>query len=370
MQFQALLVLTDNSAAEALSHVLADFQVDRELTTTCNDAAQLLDEKCFDLILADFDDSQTAAHLIQNVRRSASKNAIAVGLLSERSKVRSAFGLGANFVLYKPVTSEHAHASLRAAIALLKRERRRKFRLPVQLPVTLSWKDAAEVEGIMLDISEDGMDVLSAQPLQGSQDVQVHFSLPDLTQLHAHAQVVWANTNGQAGLQFADFPDADREHLCNWLGANAPEVPPEAEPLSQCKLSDLSLGGCYIETESPFPRQTNIDLCLKAADLEVHARGIVRVMHPGHGMGVEFAAHSRAQVEDFIEFLTTQPDVMPHLSVAPKSIEFSNHNDSHGGDDSEDGLLQLLRGEDTMTQDEFLTELRRQRRSEAQATSA
>jgi DNA-binding response OmpR family regulator len=376
MQFQALLVLTDNSAAELLSHVLANFQVDQDLCAAPGDAAHLLEEKTFDIVLVDFDDSHAAAQVIDNVRHSSTaKNAVAVCLLSDPSKVRSVFGMGANFVLYKPVNGEHANASLRSAIALLKRERRRKFRVPVQLPVTLSWQDTPEVEGIMLDVSEDGMDVLSAQPLQGSQNLEVHFSLPDLTQLHAHAQVVWANSNGQAGLQFADFSEESRETLSAWLGANSPELPAEAEPLSQCKLSDLSLGACYIETESPFPRRTKIDLCLRAANLEVRARGFVRVMHPEHGMGVEFASRTseeRAEVEHFIEFLSSQPDVMPQLSVTPKSIDFSPNS----GDSSseyyqlEDELIQLLRREENMTQEEFLAELHAQRRSQAHATTA
>jgi len=375
MQFQALLVLTDNSVAEVLSHVLAKLQVDRDLCADPGDAAPLLEEKCFDIILADFDDSHAAAQVIENVRHSASKNAIAVGLLSDPSQVRSAFGQGANFVLYKPVKNEQALASLRAAIALLKSERRRKFRVPVQLPVTLSWQDAPEVEGIMLDVSEDGMDVLSAQPLQGSQNVEVEFSLPDLTQLRARAQVVWANTNGQAGPQFVDFPEEERETLCAWLSANSQELPAEPEPLSQCKVSDLSLGGCYVETESPFPRYTKIDLCLRAADLELHTNGIVRVMHPGHGMGVEFASRTseqRSQVERFIEFLISQSEVTPQLCVAPKCIGFS-HDDGHSSsnqDAVQDDLLQLLRREENMTQEEFLAELRGQRRSQAQATTA
>jgi len=45
------------------------------------------------------------------------------------------FGAGANFVLYKPISVSQAQASLRAATALLKRERRRAFRVPVQVPV-------------------------------------------------------------------------------------------------------------------------------------------------------------------------------------------------------------------------------------------
>jgi len=30
------------------------------------------------------------------------------------------------------------------------------------------------------------------------------------------------------------------------------------------KLTDLSLGGCYVQTESPFPQSSAVDLCLRA----------------------------------------------------------------------------------------------------------
>lgn len=378
MTFQALLVLNDDSAREVLSHVLGDFQVECERSSDADAACQSLQEKRFDAVIVDFDDHEGASRILQNVRQSgSSRTAVTVGLLSEPSNVRSAFGMGANFVLYKPLSSASAHASLRAAVALLRRERRRTFRVPVQLPVTLSWQDAVEVEGIMLDLSEDGMDVLSAQPLQSGQKLEIHFSLPDLTQISVSGQVAWANTNGQAGVQFAEVSDQQRETLYSWLNANAPEKPPEnPEPLSQCKLSDLSLGGCYVETESPFPRQTRIDLCLRASELEVHVDGVVRVMHPGHGMGIEFASRTQAdgeQVESFINFLTSHNDVMPQLLIAPKSISFQDENLPQAesrAEEMEDLLLQLLRSEGSMSQDEFLAELRRQRRSEAEASMA
>ena len=227
MKFQALLVLNDDSAADVLSQVLADFQVGSERCTDANVAVQKLEEKAFDAVIVDFDDSQSATQVLQSAHQSqAGKNVVTVGLLSDPANVRSAFGMGANFVLYKPVSSERAHASLRAAVALLKRERRRTFRVPVQLPLVLSWEGTPEVEGIMLDLSEDGMDVLSAHPLQGSQNIEFQFVLPNSNELKAKGQVVWANTNGQAGIQFISLSDEQRESLCTWLGANAPEAPP------------------------------------------------------------------------------------------------------------------------------------------------
>src|SRR5207248_3605831 len=141
MIFQALLVLRDDSAADLLRHVLADFQVESEHCPDASMAAQKLQDKHFDAIVVDLDDESTvASDIMQKLRHAAaSKNAVTISLLNDSFNVRRAFGMGANFVLYKPLASESASASLRAAVALLKRERRRAFRVPVQLPVTLSW---------------------------------------------------------------------------------------------------------------------------------------------------------------------------------------------------------------------------------------
>ena len=48
--------------------------------------------------------------------------------------------------------------------------------------------------------------------------------------------------------------------------------------------------------------------------METQAHGTVRVMHPGFGMGVEFAsttARQREEVRAFIETLTSHPDTNP-----------------------------------------------------------
>jgi hypothetical protein len=242
----------------------------------------------------------------------------------------------------------------------------------VQLPVTLSWQDAPEVEGIMLDLSEDGMDVLSAQPMARGQSVNVHFSLPDLSQIAAVGNVAWANSNGQAGIEFIDFPDNQGRGLQQWLLANAPEAPPpDPEPLSNCKLSDLSLGGCYIETESPFPNFTEVALILRVGDLEIHVAGLVRVMHPSYGMGVEFTSKGHQQeIEQLISVLSSQPGSAPQLEITPKAIRFQSEVVAAQPSHENDSLVELLRTDAPLSQDEFVAELRKQRGSAAEAAKA
>jgi len=335
------------------------------------DAVERLSEEKFDAVLVDFDDPHNAALVLQNASQPATRNsAVTIALLSDKAKVRKVFGAGANFVLYKPVSEAQAQVSLRAATALIKRERRRSFRVPVQVPLQLRVENGAETEAILLDLSEGGMDVLAAQPLYPSAPVSARFSLPGAGEIEPHGEVAWANPNGQSGVRFTDIGEPLRNTLRQWVAANAPELPPDdPEPVSECKLTDLSLGGCYVETSSPFPEHSGIVLSLRVKDAEVQAEGMVRVMHPEFGMGIEFATHTpkqRQQVEGFIELLTSHPGTVPELSVAPRALSAGQEYEHHvgGEEEMEDPLLELLRRATALGQEEFLKALHQQRHSE------
>lgn len=378
MTLQALLVSKDDYSTEVLSRALANFAVAVERFSEPEIALHRLSEQRFDCLIVDFDHPEIALSLLQAATQPKAAAVITIALLSEESRVREVMTTGAKFVLRKPVSSEQAAATLRAVTALLRRERRRSFRVPVQAPVQIALSGGDQIEGIMLDLSQTGMDVLAAQPLHAAALLGLRFSLPDGSlEVDTHGEVAWANPNGQSGVRFLDLPDTQREKLKVWLLANATEIPPEEpDPVSVCKLTDLSLGGCYVETESPFPERALVDLCLKAADMEIHADGMVRVMHPGAGMGLEFPSRTTEQretVAHFIEFLTSRPGTMPELLISAKSLvadpaQFQQPNNTV--DDSlEDPLLELLRNGQSFTREEFVTELQRQRNPEAVASS-
>jgi CheY-like chemotaxis protein len=377
MTFHALLVSKDEEAAAVLTPLLARCGV---AVACCGypEALCLLTEEKFDSVIVDFDDPHSASLVLQNASQVTSGvKAVTVALLSDKTKVRNVFGAGANFILYKPISVEQAEASLRAATALIKRERRRSFRVPVQVPIQLQVENGTPLEGILLDLSEDGMDVLAAQPLCPGAKISAQFNLPDsTTEIQGSGEIAWASPNGQAGVRFIDLPENLRATLKTWVAANAPEIPPpDPEPVSQCTLTDLSLGGCYVETESPFPERSGITLCLNAEDVEVQAEGTVRVMHPGFGMGIEFASRTtdeRAQVARFIGFLTSRPGMLPALLITPRILATGdpyNQPDPLPKEELDDPLLELLRSHESLNQEEFLQKLRQQRSSE-EVTSA
>ncbi len=71
----------------------------------------------------------------------------------------------------------------------------------------------------------------------------------------------------------------------------------------RCTLSDISSGGCYVETPAPFASHTAVEIVVRTRDLKLRVRGVIQVVHPGFGMGVQFnltTADDRDQVSQLI----------------------------------------------------------------------
>ena len=375
MTLQALLVSADDAAADVLGRVLPTVGVAMDRSSDPETTIARIQQQKFDALIVDFDDPKAADDVLQLVRRLGS-GPLTVALVGDPSKVREILSGGAHFVLHKPLSDDAAKAGLRPAAALLSRERRRAFRVPVQAPVEITLPDERKLDGILLDLSETGMDVLTAEPQVPGSLLAFHFQLPNgALEIEAHGQVAWANPNGQTGVHFLDIPEAISADLQSWLKAAATTAgagPNEAVP--HCKLTDLSLGGCYVETDAPFPERSLVDLCLKTDELEVHTEGMVRVAHPGHGMGVEFPSRTpeqRAQVGNLISFLRTAPETMLELIISPRALvadltqfEPGDPQPAESGEELEDPLLDLLRRGTSLQQADFLAELHHQRSPE------
>jgi len=376
MTLQALLVSTDDSAADVLGRVLPTLGMAMDRSSDPETTMARIHQQKFDALIVDFDDPEfadpkNADEVLQQAKKLGSAP-LSIALVADTAKVRGILSGGAHFVLYKPLSDDAVKAGLRAAAALLNRERRRAFRVPVQAPVEITLPDSRKLDGILLDLSETGMDVLTAEPQTAGALLAFRFQLPDgALEVEARGQVAWANPNGQTGVHFLELSPTVADELKKWLKAAASSSGAGAnETVPHCKLSDLSLGGCYVETDAPFPERALVDLCLKTDKMEVHTEGMVRVAHPGHGMGVEFpsrTAEQRAQVGSLIDVLRSSPDATPELTISPKALVADITQFEPGepqpeeAAEMEDPLLELLRRGAALQQDDFLSELRHQR---------
>jgi c-di-GMP-binding flagellar brake protein YcgR len=364
MALKSLVLCSDDKIIRVLRRILGDLDINLELCSDSQAALRKLTRQRFEAIIVDCE-AQGASDVLRSARGApCNKLAVAVAIVEPEVGLRAAFGLGAHFVLYKPVSSERAKSSFRAARALMKSERRRNARVPIQIPVIMTSPDlGGSMKVNTVDVSEGGMAVSLPKGRKPTGRWHISFTLPGTGQsVDLSAEFAWEGSSAQAGLRFLQTAPDVTLKLRQWLQQNSPDTEQDDPPI-RCQLSDLSLGGCYLEIASPFPVGTRVILSMRAASVEVRAQGVVRVMHPDKGMGVEFVQATpehRSAVENFLGVLTQNRALLPELLVQPDGLEAESSRTNLPPENSDDPLLQLFYG-DTLPTDEFHEALRKQR---------
>lgn len=363
MSLKALLLCSDEKIVRVLRRTLSDLDISAELCADPDAALRKLTRQRYEAIVVDCADEGRTSVLRSARSAPCNKQAVAVGIADPSVTLKAMFANGAHFVLYKPVLSERAKSSFRAARALMKSERRRNTRIPVQIPVLMRSQSGTNMKVTTTDISEGGIAVRLQSQRRPTGRWQVVFTLPGSEiEMELAAEFAWEGTKSQAGLRFQQVAPEAAHQLREWLKQNSPEVEQDDPPI-RGQLTDLTLGGCYLEISSPFPVSSCVTLSMRAAAVEVRAQGVVRVMHPDKGMGVEFTQATpehRAAVEKFLGTLSENRSISPELMVEPEGLTAELQNPKSQPGDIDDPLLQLFSAE-LLTPDAFHEALRKQR---------
>ncbi len=370
MNLKSLLVSSDEKTVRILRRVLSDLEIAIEHCDTADAAIRKLTRQRFESIIVDCSNPGEAGSVLRAAKAAPANNrAIGIVLVEPGLGLRGGFDLGAHFVLHKPLSGERAKASFRAVRALMKRERRRQLRVAVQIPVECrAFGSAVQYKAKTIDLCEGGMAIQFPGPLPKETALRFSLDLPGMDRkFEVEGDLAWGGQREQAGVRFKTISEEQLLTLRQWLNSQLPEPEPDDPPVS-CVLTDLSLGGCYLKTISPFPHGTRVILSMKTADLELRAGGVVRVAHPEFGMGVEFirsTSRQHDQVHQMIETLRANGEKSPELLVAPDGLETTLPGE--GAPDSsastEDALLDLFRHKSRIPIDAFLEQMREQRQT-------
>ena len=374
MDPSCLVVCPDQDAASLLTLVLSELGMAAEHTASISRGLELLEGQRFDAIVFDYRADQSSDGFLARLRQSAKNRAsMLIAVVDSNFNARPVFGLGANFVLYRPLSSERTRISLRAARSLVRRERRRAARTPVSSPVTVAYPGAPEMKAFLADLSDGGTSVHSTN-IPRACKVYFEFELPGQQQLvRLSGEVAWQDASGRTGIRFLDVPTSSRRLIQTWLQRNhaqtttrvpepalpgnsasivsgvnfepkienkkielsktEPRLKPKETTLvsnagnrrgeqrfacklgadvsqvgtsvpNRCTLSDISEGGCYVETTTPFARQSVVQILVRTADAKLVIRGQVLSVDRGFGMGVRFMYHDSAEREEVLRLLS------------------------------------------------------------------
>ena len=352
MVLTCLLVCEDAQAVSVLRRVLADLGIDAEQCADLSQALLQLSGQQFDAIVVDCKAEQAAMDLMTEVRRMPlNHSTLVVALIEAQNRVRDVFARGANFVIYKPVTTERALGSLRAARGMIRREKRRNPRIALHADASISYGTVENAPATLIDLSESGMALQCDRKLPPSCKIYFQFSLPGHTSaIRLAGEIAWQDCSGRVGIRFAHVPQASQRVLKDWLQQHLEQMSHATAPQprttvssglgllsvsasdrrnlirhacrlsadvyqlgvnvpQRCSLTDISTGGCYVETTEPFPPRTKIEIIVRTQETKVRVRGSVQTTHRGFGMGVEFSlenAEQKQQVQNLIALVASR----------------------------------------------------------------
>jgi len=380
MNLKALLLSSDEKTVRVLRRVLNGLDIDVKHCSCADDAIRQITRQRFEALIVDGTNAEETRSVFQGAKASpVNKRALGIVLVESPVGLKGGFEMGAHFVLHKPLAVERAKASFRAVRALMKRERRLQMRVAVQVPVECY--GSGRYEATTLDLCEGGMAIQFSGRVPKENSLLFLLDLPGMDKkLELHGELAWEGKGDQAGVRFKDATDEQRNTLRQWLNSQLPEPEPDDPPVN-CRLTDLSLGGGYLTTNSPFPRGTRVILKIQTGDLEIRAGGVVLVAHPEFGMGVEFLQTTTEQRDQVLRMITTlraNGDKSPELHVEPDGLETPSSDDSVSMFQSsetefsgtEDPLIDLFRHKFQVPVESFLEQMREQRQSiESQSSS-
>ena len=362
----ALLVSSSEKLQRTVRRVLSDLEIQVVHCPDGETAIQKVTRQRFEAVLVDFGDARTAEQVIRGLQLApANRRAIVVAFVDPEMPLGTAFAKGAQFVLHKSLSAERTKSSFRAVRALMKRERRRNQRIPVEISVNCAWLDRADMTCQSADLGEGGMALRLPKSAPATGAVQLSFFVPGgIDSLKVGAEVAWRNPQGLVGLRFTDISPEARQLLKSWLDGTTGEASEEADPPVAAELTDLSLHACYLRLATPFPVRTRIALVMKIGIHDLRAEGIVRVTHPETGMGVEFLQKTeveQAQVTRFLEALRNESSRSPQILVEPEEVDLTPASLTDLSKIESDPLLALFLRGDEFSPEEFLNELSAQR---------
>jgi CheY-like chemotaxis protein len=219
MTLDSLLLSQDPELVRVIRPTLEKLSIDVEICHEARAGAGILITDKFDAVIVDCDDLSGGLEVLQGLRNTPSnRNSVAFAVLNgKRTTMQEAFGMGANFVLQKPISALNASRCFHAALNFMVKERRRYFRQPVKMQVKVVY-EGKTLNAFSTNISEGGIALqLREAPPKGAAP-HLKFSLPDTKiAMEIEAEVAWVDVKGLAGFRFHNLPKSSLEQLERWL---------------------------------------------------------------------------------------------------------------------------------------------------------
>jgi len=240
VDIRALLVSADPITIQRVSHVLREFSISPDVSEEMSEAVRRVIGQKFDAVIVDLQLEEQSGLILDQVHLSSSNRTAVTFAIGGGDAVGNSLRKKAAFVFERPVSTQSIRSTLKTAYGLILRERRRYFRCPISIPVTILRQNMPEVRCHSVNISEGGMSLSTFAPFSVGEDVQVRFIIPgDKILFEAESRICWLRM-GSMGIRFVTLSPDLMSELQDWLSRRLEESLPEAVALNFRKSRSFS----------------------------------------------------------------------------------------------------------------------------------
>ena len=223
----AFLASSDPATVQQVTHGLQQWSLSTEVCQEVPAAIRLFDSRKFDAVIVDHQLKQSEAFLEAVRLSSSNRTAVTFAIGSGHTQTPAAFRDRASFVFDRPLSMESISRTLKPAFRFILRERRRYFRCPVSLPVSIRRKSLPDVDCHSINISESGMAVGALAALRPGEEVQVQFALSGQDAPFVFESIILWCSGGGVGIHFKSLSQDHKSKLRDWLSSQMEDLLPE-----------------------------------------------------------------------------------------------------------------------------------------------
>ena|ERR1017187_3416338 len=224
----ALLVSANPVTIQQFNHALKELSISSDVCQDAANAVLLLKRRKFDAVIVDLQLGEQSGMILDEARLSPSnRTAVRFGISDNDPEVTSTCRKKSQFVFERPLSARSIHKTLKPAYGLILRERRRYFRCPASIPVSVLVKNMPEVRCHSVNISEGGMALRTVVPFSLGEEVQIQFTLPrHEIPFSVKSAVCWLKSS-HLGVRFVSLSSEHKSELQGWLSRKLEEELPD-----------------------------------------------------------------------------------------------------------------------------------------------
>jgi PilZ domain-containing protein len=217
MTLSSMVVSRDWQEVSVLECILGGLHIDVAVENEPQRVRARLAKSKVDALIVDCD-LNGSAQLLHELQATDQSNTVPLVIMGGPRCTGNLDETGALFAFEKPISVEQAVRTLSAARSMILDGRLRYHRAGLEVPVSLKCKGEKAQDAQLVNVSQNGMQIHTDQPIDAAAALQISCELPGARSgLKARAEIVWQDKQGNMGIRFVKVAQPQQRTLQLWL---------------------------------------------------------------------------------------------------------------------------------------------------------